>query len=99
MKANNLVFVRTLGFAALLALGACAKGASTFDDTANGGAGGSTTCGNGIMDPGEQCDPKLPTNMTCQTMTGGVGMVVCDPATCRYSTTMCSAGGGVAGHM
>lgn len=92
MKANPQVLVRTFCLTVLLALGACAKGASTFDDTAN------ATCGNGIVDTalGETCDTKLPMTMTCTLMTGGAGVVVCDPATCRL-TTMCTAATGVSG--
>jgi hypothetical protein len=78
----------------------CAKGANTFDDTVNGsgGATGATTCGNGVVDPNEQCDPKVAITMTCTLMTGVAGPVMCNPVTCMFDTSLCATTGGVAGH-
>jgi hypothetical protein len=49
-------------------------------------------CGNGVMDPGEACDPKLalPATATCSTlMPGTMGSVSCNPMTCTVNVTLC----------
>lgn len=101
MKSNTQILVRSLGLICALALGACAKGANTFDDTANGvggATGGLATCGNAVIDANEQCDPKLVVTVTCQSLAAAAaGMVFCDPTTCRWNTTMCGASTGVGG--
>ena len=51
-------------------------------------------CGNGVMDPGEQCDPKLPIAASCASLGKGMGVVSCDPKTCMYNVTMCVGGNG-----
>lgn len=47
-------------------------------------------CGNGTIDPGEACEPEVPTP-TCAEL--GVGTskepVPCDPATCQLDTSSC----------
>jgi len=50
-------------------------------------------CGNGVMDPGEMCDPKaaLPATATCMAMNKGTGTVTCNPMTCTYNVTLCVA--------
>jgi|SRR3954465_15989662 hypothetical protein len=97
---------KVLGLAllGLLALAGCAKGASTLDDTVNGGAGtgtggtgatgtggtGPKLCGNNMIDAMEECDGMMLKGATCATMgmTGG-GTLTCDPNTCRYQISMC----------
>ena len=98
-KSRGFLLVVGLGLA-LSAIG-CAKGANTFDDTINGsGGGGSSTCGNGMIDATEQCDPlaALPATATCMTMTGGPGVPACNPTTCMLDSSMCSARSGAGGH-
>jgi hypothetical protein len=70
-----------------------------------GGAGGANgnpatmTCGDGVVQSfaprNEKCDPggngmpaQIPT--TCGALNMGSGMVMCDPKTCQYDTSMCS---------
>jgi hypothetical protein len=50
-------------------------------------------CGNGVMDPGEMCDPKaaVPATATCMAMGKGTGTVSCNPLTCTYNVTLCVA--------
>jgi hypothetical protein len=49
-------------------------------------------CGNGVMDPGEACDPKLPlpATATCMAIGKGTGTVTCNPITCTFDVSMCS---------
>ena len=89
-----------LVLAASVGLFACAKGASTLDDTINGGGGStgvSTTCMNGTIEQNEDCEPTLPLGSTCMALMHGTGILLCNPMTCKYDTSMCSAGAGVAG--
>ena len=45
------------------------------------GAGGAATCGNGRVDPGEQCDPAAAMTATCaQMMPGSTGTITCNAA-------------------
>lgn len=50
-------------------------------------------CGDGVMGPGEACDPKapLPATATCMAMGKGTGTVRCNPLTCTFDVTMCVA--------
>ena len=81
-----------LGFCVLALYFGCAKGASTFDETApSGGSGAPTsTCGNGAIDATEECDGKNLHDETCATLGMGAGMLSCDPVTCSYDTSMCA---------
>lgn len=67
-----------------------------------GGAGGTggmgSTCGNGTIDVGEDCDTANLNGATCMTLMKGDGMLLCDPTTCKYDDSMCMTGaGGVGG--
>lgn len=81
---------------------------------ASGGAAGAPSlaakCGDGEVQSGmpryEVCDPgngadkaaKIPS--TCSAMMGGSGLLMCDPVTCKYDTSMCTppnSGGGTGG--
>jgi hypothetical protein len=56
-------------------------------------AGGSSTCGNNLIDTGEQCDGANLNGMSCQTMMpGSTGTLSCDPTTCMLNATMCIPG-------
>ncbi len=60
-----------------------------------GGAGSASvvepgTCGNGLIDPGEQCDPAAVITDTCESLALGAGSLVCDDA-CAFDTTGCSS--------
>jgi hypothetical protein len=96
---------RALGLIVLLWIGGCAKGATTLDETANGsggtgGTGASTKCGNGIIDPNEQCDPAAALSTTCANMNMGTGVLACNKITCAFDTSMCAApASGMAGTM
>lgn len=61
---------------------------------------GTGMCGNGVIDTaaGEQCDGMmLGTTNTCMAMGMGMGMLGCDPTTCRYDTSMCTGSGPTGG--
>lgn len=59
-----------------------------------GGGSSSGMCGNGKIDSGEQCDgTMLGATSTCMAMNMGMGVLSCDPMTCRYDTSMCSGMG------
>jgi hypothetical protein len=48
------------------------------------------SCGNGLLDPGETCDPKAAITATCVAMNKGTGIITCDPKTCMFNVSMCS---------
>ncbi|MDH5670768.1 MAG: hypothetical protein OEZ06_01375 [Myxococcales bacterium] len=55
-------------------------------------------CGNGIVDPGEDCDGANTAGQSCPGLGFGGGTLTCGP-TCMFNTTMCitGTGTGVAG--
>ena len=102
MTGSSQGFLRALALAAAFGLAACATGASTLDDTANGlsngaggaigagsGGAGSKTCGNGLLDMGEECDGQNLNGATCATLQHAGGVLGCDPNTCHYDMSMC----------
>ena len=53
------------------------------------------SCGNGVIDSGEQCDGSmLGLTGSCMAMGMGMGVLGCDPMTCRYDTSMCTGSPG-----
>ncbi len=107
MTASGHIFFRACAVALALGLGACAKGASTLDDTANGTAGNgaaATGCGNGKVDVGssEQCDGSDLQGQNCQSMGQFSGGQLLCSAMCTFDTQMCTGAGvngtGGAGH-
>ena len=59
-------------------------------------------CGNGVIDPGEDCDGDFLHEETCETLGFGPGDLMCDSETCTYDTSMCQSqtttgGGGMGG--
>jgi hypothetical protein len=54
-------------------------------DTCSGGGGG--TCGNGGLDPGEQCDGSNLDGQTCQSLGFGGGTLAC--SNCAFDTSRC----------
>ena len=48
-------------------------------------------CGNGVIDPGEECDGASLNSMTCASLSYKSGTLLCSPTTCRYDTSMCTA--------
>lgn len=83
---------------AVAVLGSCTKGGTTFDDDAptGGTEAYQSTCGNGVIDPTEECDGEFLHQESCETLGMGSGMLACDPITCSYDTSMCQGptGGG-----
>lgn len=70
---------------------ACQCETATHAVTCSAGAG---NCGNGVIDTasGEQCDgAMLGATGTCMAMGMGMGVLTCDPMTCRYDTSMCNS--------
>jgi Ca-activated chloride channel family protein len=47
-------------------------------------------CGNGKVDPPEQCEVNDLDNATCASLGLGVGVLSCNKATCTYDTSMCT---------
>ncbi len=68
-----------------------------MEDTAGtGGSAGSTpaiepdaTCGNGIIEAGEQCDGANLGGETCATLGEGEGTLACDSVMCEFDVSMC----------
>ena len=63
------------------------------DSGGAGGAGGTSggSCGNGMINPPEQCDGAQLNGATCMTMNMGTGMLQCS-SSCTYNTAMCTGG-------
>lgn len=58
-----------------------------------------STCGNGLLEAGEDCEPALAVTTTCAVATGNpssTGTVQCNYASCRFNVVSCSGTGGVA---
>lgn len=64
---------------------------TTGDGTTGGGMAG---CGNGKIDPNEQCDGANLNGFTCESLGNAGGTLACDPVTCTFDTSMCDGGGG-----
>lgn len=76
-----------------------------------GRGGGNNMCGDGVVQAGapffEDCDPGSATlgkpaiiGSSCAAMQMGSGLLMCDPMTCKYDTSMCTpapGGGGTGG--
>jgi hypothetical protein len=46
-------------------------------------------CGNGVIDPGEECDGAKLNSMTCMSLSYRSGTLSCSPTTCIFDTSMC----------
>ncbi|MCX4241954.1 hypothetical protein [Paraliomyxa miuraensis] len=65
-------------------------GGTTSGGTTTGGTtGGGPGCGNGAIDPGEQCDGLDLQGFDCASLGLGGGVLACDPITCTFDTSMC----------
>ncbi len=58
---------------------------TTTEDTGPGG------CGNGVIDDGEQCDGGNLNGFTCTDLGYAGGTLACDPVTCTYDASGCTA--------
>lgn len=71
---------------------------STSDAGTTGDTGPETTgadgCGDGNIDPGEQCDGANLQGFDCGSLGLGEGNLACDPVMCTFDTSMCMGGGG-----
>ncbi|MCA9715517.1 MAG: hypothetical protein KC468_12645 [Myxococcales bacterium] len=79
-----------------------ASGSETGSDTSAGpgdgdGDGDSPACGDGNIDPNEQCDGVDLGGLTCATLGYDGGSLACDPMTCTYDTSNCETGGPTSG--
>lgn len=70
---------------------ACDPVTCTFDVA---GCGMGPGCGNGVVDPGEQCDGMDLQGFDCASLGLGGGVLACDPVMCVFDTSMCMPGGG-----
>ncbi len=59
------------------------------DDDSTTGSTGLGACGNGQVDPGEQCDGDDVQGFTCAILGLGTGPLQCDPIVCSFDTSMC----------
>jgi hypothetical protein len=59
------------------------------DDSTTGTTGFGSTCGNGDVDAGEQCDGSDLQGFDCASLGLGGGTLECDPITCTFDTSMC----------
>jgi len=91
--------IRALLLGALLTLAACSRGSTSIDEDLTAAAGqsegngGASTCGNGKIEEGEECDGDALGSGSCKTFGfNGGGTLSCDPDTCRYNTEMCRLG-------
>jgi hypothetical protein len=76
---------------------------TTLPDTTTGDPDTSTTstqttdaqttdpagCGNGQIDPNEQCDGANLNGFTCEALGNAGGSLGCDPVTCTFDTSLC----------
>lgn len=74
-------------------------GTRAVAQSVNVGASVSHTCGNGVVDSGEQCDGSSLNGQTCVSRGFSEGMLSCN-SNCTFNTTQCtsvSSGGGSGG--
>jgi hypothetical protein len=83
---------------------ACVPRAGTMTMTGTGGTPAMmmqphAVCGNGKVEPPEQCEASNLNNATCTSLQMGVGVLACNRTTCMYDTSMCGPanGGGMGG--
>jgi hypothetical protein len=50
------------------------------------------TCGDGVVEGGEECESGVPLADTCETLGFTGGTLICDAASCSYDTSGCSGG-------
>ena len=62
---------------------------TTGDGDGDGDGDPGPTCGNGIVDLGEQCDGDNLNGFSCQDIGYSGGMLGCDPVMCWYTTDGC----------
>ena len=55
---------------------------------------GGVACG-----AGGACDPTNLGGQSCESLGMGVGLLICDPQTCTFDTSLCAGGTGVGGMM
>lgn len=58
---------------------------------------GLPVCGNGMIEPGEQCDGGELNGISCTDLGYTGGSLGCDPVTCTYDASACTADGGDGG--
>ncbi|MBN1654595.1 MAG: hypothetical protein JXA30_12565 [Deltaproteobacteria bacterium] len=59
-----------------------------------------TRCGDGVLQPGEQCEVNTLGGASCRSLGYQSGWLLCNPTSCMFDVSMCSdlpAGGGVYG--
>ncbi|MFO7566504.1 MAG: hypothetical protein R6X02_27930 [Enhygromyxa sp.] len=78
-----------------------ATGDGDGDPTTGDGDGEPAGCGNGVVDPGEQCDGGNLNGWSCTDLGYAGGTLACDPVTCTYDASGCvnntDGGGGTTG--
>lgn len=70
------------------------------DGSGSGSSGGEASCGNGVIDAGEECDGDDLGEETCTSLGYSSGELTCDAETCMYDSSMCTGsgtGGGTSG--
>jgi len=54
-------------------------------------------CGDGMINPNEQCDGANLNGFDCMSLGAGGGTLACDPMSCTFDTSMCEPNGGTTG--
>jgi hypothetical protein len=70
-----------------------ATGDGDGDPSTGDGDTGAPVCGNGVVDLGEQCDGAQLNGISCNDLGYAGGTLGCDPITCTYDASACTAGG------
>ncbi|MCA9709817.1 MAG: hypothetical protein KDK70_28515 [Myxococcales bacterium] len=79
------------GSASATTTGASADSTSGPPTTGPADTGPVGNCGNGIIDPGEQCDGSDLQGFDCSSLGLSGGTLACDGEMCTFDTSMCSS--------
>lgn len=64
------------------------------ESTSSSSGTGENPCGDGEVEPGEQCDGDDLQGFDCASLGLSGGTLACDPITCSFDTSMCRVNGG-----
>lgn len=89
-------WIRLTAVLMVLAAVGVACGDDSSDSSGNSGGG---NCGNGTIEPPEQCDGVNLNQATCTSLGMGTGTLACNPGLCTFNVGGCMTGpmGGTTG--
>ncbi len=64
---------------------------TSFDESSSSSTGPGPFCGDGEVQPGEQCDGLDLQGFDCESLGLGGGELACDPVMCTFDTSGCMA--------